>query len=305
MAKTEVKEFTMYGGEVTVKFYPNSHRYKVTDPKFGLVDATMKGVTTYLGIKDKSAPLVSWATETMGIHLLDLIEKGEAVTPEHIAKAMVLHNEKKEEAGEIGKKTHDWCEYFIKHKLGREGYEDAPTLPEEKETLLGINSFLEFIAQHDVEFIESEKIVYSREHQYVGQMDFKARVDGKLCVGDFKTSNGLYNTVFAQTAAYAIADEEEMAHLGTPISYENSYAVRLAKETEAEYAERYFKKNAVRALLGKDQKPIEPYLPFEWRVSVGREELHMNFSGFMHCKNLFKWDSDTDFYKKDKKETNE
>ena len=295
------QEHYLYGGEVKIKFYPKSHMYKVTDEKNGVIDKRVKGVTTYLGIKDKSAPIQMWSLETMGIHLLDLIENGETITPEHIARGMVLPTEKKDEAGEIGKRAHEWCEYFIKHKLGREGYEAEPTLPEDQETLLGLQSFLEFYSQHDVEFLDSEKIVYSRKYGYIGIMDFKARVNGKLASGDLKTSNGLYNTVFAQTGAYSQADEEEMEFLGTPISYEASYAVRLAKETEDEYMNRMYKKNAVRALLGKDQKPIEQYKPFEWRMIEGREAIEHNFKeGFLNCMNLFLWDAATDFYKLDK-----
>lgn len=301
MAKTEIIESKIYGGEVTVKFYPNSHRYKVTDPKMGLVDASMKGVTTYLGIKDKSAALQSWTAEIAGLHLLDIIEAGKQVTNEDIAVAMNLYNEKKDEAATIGKKAHDWCEYFIKHQLGLPGYEKEPTLPEDPQILLGVDSFLEFVNNNNVEFIASEKFVYSRKHQYVGQMDFKARVNGKLMCGDFKTSNGLYNTVFAQTGAYLAADEEEMEAIGTPEEYEGSVAVRLAKETEEEYCERMARKNAVRALLGKEPRQFEPYNPFEVRFSEGREAYNNNFQGFLHCKNLHKWDEETDFYKNDKK----
>lgn len=301
MPKTEVKEFTLYGGEVKVKFYPNSHMYKVTDPKHGLVDQRVKGVTTYLGIKDKSAALQSWTAEITGTFLLDLIESGKTVTNEDVAKAMVLYTEKKEEAATIGQIAHEWCEYFIKHQLGLPGYEKEPELPEDPQTMRGVDSFLEFVNNHKVEFLSSEKIVYSREHQYIGTMDFTAMIDGKLVAGDFKTSNGLYNTVFAQTAAYAHADEEEQAHLGKPIQYEASYAVRLAKESEDEYAARMYKKNAVRQLIGKEPKDIKQYDPFEVRISNGRELHDINFGGFMCCKRLYEWDNATDFFKNDSK----
>lgn len=298
---TEIIEYPIYGGEVIVKFYPNSHRYKVTDPKMGLVDAPMKGVTTYLGIKDKSTALQSWTAEIMGMHLLDIIEAGQPVTNADVAKAMNLHNERKEEAATIGQKAHDWCEYFINHQLGLPGYEAEPVLPDDEQILLGVNSFLEFVTNHDVEFIASEKLVYSRKFQYVGLMDFKAKVNGELMCGDFKTSNGLYNTVFAQTAAYMAADEEEMEALGTLEEYKGSVAVRLAKETEQEYNDRMAKKNAVRSLLGKEASNYKAYDPFEVRFSDGREAYMNNFQGFMHCKNLHKWDQDTDFYTNDKK----
>jgi len=161
--------------------------------------------------------------------------------------------------------------------------------------LLGVDSFLEFITQHKVEFISSERVVYSREHKYIGTMDFEAIVDGKLSVGDFKTSNGLYNSVLMQMSAYQFASEEEAEFLGKPVKYENRYAVRLAKESEKEYADRMIKKNAVRELQGKQPNEIKEYQPFEWLVE-SRETHERDFKGFLSAKDLFTWDSETDFF---------
>lgn len=296
---TEIKEYSLYGGEVKVKFYPNSHQYKVTDEKYGLKDEKIKGVTTFIGIKDKSPALVSWATELDGTYLLDLLDNGEVITANHIAMSMNLHNERKEEAADIGTKTHSWCEYFINHKLGLEGFEKAPELPTDQAMLLGVDSFLEFITQHKVEFISSERLVYSRKHKYIGLMDFEAIIDGKLSVGDFKTSNGLYNSVLMQMSAYLNACEEEAEFLKSPVKYENRYAVRLAKESEKEYADRMIKKNAVREFQGKQPNEIKQYEPFEWLVA-GRETHERDFNGFLSAKSLLEWDNETDFYKNKK-----
>jgi hypothetical protein len=291
---TEVITSKMYGGEVTVDFYPNSHMYKVTDPKFGLVKQRVKGVTTYLGIKDKSAPLVSWATETAGLHLYDVLSSGNPVTMDDVRKAIGKHKEIKDEAATIGKAMHEWCEYFIKHKLNREGYETAPALPADPQILLGVESFLEWYMAHHVEFINSERVVYSRKHQYIGTMDFEAIIDGKLTGGDFKSSNGLYNTVLAQISAYQQAAEEEAEHLGTPIRFENRVAVRLSKETEAEYKVRMERKKMIK---GKDGEEFDPYVPFEWKQFDGRESHERDLAGFLTAKALFEWDNATDFYK--------
>lgn len=300
MAEANYETFELYGGEVKVKFYPKSHIYKVTDEKYGLVDERVKGVTTYIGIKDKSMALVPWAGELIGMHLLDMIEAGQEITMEDVAKAMALPSEKKEEAADIGSRTHEWCEYFIKNQLGEPGYEADPELPEDQAMLLGVDSFLEFITQHDVKFISSERVVYSREHQYIGTMDFEAMIDGKLAVGDFKTSNGLYNSVLQQLSAYQAAAEEEAAHIGKPVKYETRYAVRLAKETEQEYGQRMLKKNAVKILQGKEPGEIKPYLPFEWIVEDGRETHERDLAGYMNAMALHQWDSETDFYKRNK-----
>lgn len=291
---TEVHEFTLYGGEVKVKFYPNSHMYKVTDEKYGLKDQRVKGVTTYLGILDKSNALVSWATGEAGLHLYDIIAAGQIITMDDVRKAVGRHKEIKEEAALIGTAMHAWCEYFIKHKLGVKGFEEQPKLPEDPQILLGVNSFLEWYTAHNVQFLSSERVVYSRKHQYIGTMDFDALVDGELSAGDFKSSNGLYNTVRAQLSAYVEAAEEESAHIGENLKYKNRYAVRLSKETESEYNTRMTRKNIIK---GKEDAPIDPYVPFEWKLFEGRESHEMDFTkGFMSAKALFEWNQATDFF---------
>jgi len=284
----------MYGGEVTVDFYPNSHMYKVTDPKYGLVKQRVKGVTTYLGIKDKSAPLVSWATETAGLYLYDILESGKVITMDDVRVAITKHREIKDDAATIGKKMHEWCEYFIKHKLAIEGFEAEPEMPSDPQIALGVSSFIEWYMAHDVKFISSERVVYSRKHQYIGTMDFEAMVDGKLTGGDFKSSNGLYNTVLPQISAYQEASEEEAEAIGSPVKYENRMAVRLSKETAEEYDLRMERKNMIK---GKEGAEYDPYSPFEWMLFEGRENHIRDLRAFLDAKNLFEWDALTDFYK--------
>lgn len=290
---TEVIETKLYGGEVTVHFYPKSHMYKVTDPKYGLDKQRVTGVTTYLGVKDKSGPLISWATETTGLYLYDIIQSGRDIMVDDLRDSMGKHREKKEEAAEIGTKMHEWCEYFINHKLGKEGFEKEPELPEDPQIRLGVDSFLEWYLAHDVEFIESEKVVYSRKHQYIGTMDLKAKVDGLLTSGDFKSSNGLYNSVLAQMSAYAKADEEEQEFLGQPIEYQNRVAVRLSKETESEYIERMKRKNIIK---NRETSDFPEYEPFEWKEFKGRDLLDRDYEAFLTHKALFEWDKNTDFF---------
>jgi len=289
MAKTEFKIISLYGGEVTIKFYPKSHMYKVTDPKYGLVDQRVKGVTTFLGIKDKSPALVSWATETAGLHLYDIISSGNPVLMPDVIEAINKHRQIKDDAATTGKEAHEWCEYFIKHKLGEEGYEAEPVMPTDPAQVLAVDSFLEWYMSHDVKFLSSERVVYSREHQYVGTMDFEALIDGEMSVGDFKASNGLYNTVLAQTAAYQSAAEEEKPD----IKYLNRWAVRLSKEGPEDYAVRMERKNFMK---GREGNEFPPHNPFEWKKIEGRDLYDRDFKGFLSAKALFEWDAATDFY---------
>lgn len=287
-------EIALYGGEVQVKFVEKPyHRYYVDDPEYGAKRQYVRGVTTYLGIKDKSIGLVTWATELAGLHLLDIIAAGKPILSEDIIEAVNLHKERKEAAADLGTLIHAWCEYFIKHKLKQKGYEKKPELPNketEKAIYLGAVSFLEWVTTHNVEFVASEQIVYHRGERYIGTADIIARVNGKLAVVDLKSSNGLYNPVRAQTAAYAKAYEAERPEEQVL----ERWAIRLSKEDEDEYYKRQERSCYIR---GKSTNFIPEYQPVEWMCFPGREELESDYQAFLDSKRLFLWDAETDFFK--------
>lgn len=296
-AKVELEEIgvikqSMYGGKCLVKFLgptpdkPNRHIYMVNGDR-------KTGVTTILNIKDKSTALVSWATDLSSEYLcLKLKEKG-SVTIEDIYYAEELHSVRKNEAADIGTKIHDWAEHYIKYKLKEKGY-TMPQMPDEKEVQIGINAFLDWEKEHDVKFVSSERVVYSRKYDYIGKMDIEAKVDGQVCLVDLKSSNGLYNTVRMQTAAYAKADEEERKKK----VYVGRWAIRLAKETEAEYNARMENKNIKRSRKGKEPVDYPAYQVFEAKyLDDTKGMIEDDFEAFLGSQTLFNWDKRTDFFK--------
>lgn len=281
----EFQESTLYSGKVEIKFYPVSHRYYVNGK-------IVPGVTTIIGIKDKSTPLVIWATE---LYRDFLIENLDHLTEEHIYKGCSLHEERKQAAADIGTKIHDWAEKYIKHKLKEKGAE-APEMPEEQAVQVGVNAFLDWEKAHKVKFISSERVVYSKKYGFIGKMDIEAIVDSKLCLIDLKSSNGLYNSVRMQTAAYVKADEEESDRI-----YEGRWAIRLAKETEEEYLARMARKNLTREKVGKSPVEVKPYLPFEAKFLDDEVmDIERDFKAFIACKTIYEWDKETDFFRKPK-----
>lgn len=287
---TPAIEFNLYGGKIKAKFFPESHQY--------WVDGKRKtGVTTFIGIKDKSIALVSWATEVGADFLLDKLEKGEVITEKDILEAQDLHRIKKEQAADIGTLIHDWAENYIKYKLKHKGY-TMPDFPEDTNAQIGINAFLDWEKEHDVKFISSERVVYSRKYDYIGKMDIEAKVDGKVCLVDLKSSNGLYNSVRLQTAAYAKADEEERKKK----IYEGRWAIRLAKETEKEYLWRMNKKNEKKIKNGKDAVNYPLYKIFEaMYLDDSKGMMEDDFEGFLAAATLHRWDKKTDFFYQSKK----
>lgn len=285
--KTPPELVSLYKGKIEVKFFPDSHQYWVNGKR-------KSGVTTYIGIMDKSRALMSWKGDRTVNFLLNALEKGE-ITEEIICAASYIDEIEKEEASRLGTAAHDWAEKFINHGLGKG---DMPEMPEEKAVQIAASAFMEWAEEHEVKFVSSERIVYSKKHDFIGKMDIEGKIDGKLCLIDLKTSNGLYNSVRMQTAAYAMADMEESAR-----KYKGRWAIRLAKYDEAEYMEREEKKRKIKALVaaykGVEYKayPITPYVPFEaMYLDEKAGMIEYDYEAFLHAKALFEWNKDTDFF---------
>lgn len=271
-------EFTLYKGKVKGKFYPESHRYYVNGK-------AKRGVTTYIGVLDKSRALITWATELYRDYLLSTLADGE-ITEEHIFEGCGLHEERKQEAAAIGDEVHKWIEQYL---LGAD-----PAMPESREAQIGVTAFLEWVEAHKVEFISSERIVYSRQYDYIGKLDIEAKVDGKHCLIDIKTSNGIYNSFGLQTAAYVRADEEENGK-----KYDGRWIIRLSKETEAEYDARMARKNENRQRRGQSTFEPAPYQVFEAKfLDDEPTNLERDFKAFVAAKALYEWNAETDTFRK-------
>jgi hypothetical protein len=274
----------LYGGEIEVRFLgptedkPNRHMYYVGSKR-------KSGATTYIGILDKSRPLVSWATDLARDYLLGKKE----ITEEDVYKACDLHSEFKKDAADIGKEAHKWIEGYIKG--------ETPEMPERREAQIAVNAFLDWVKKEGFEIKSSERVVYSKEHDYMGTMDIEAMKEKKRYLIDIKTGNGIYNDAYMQTAAYVKADEEESKR-----RYAGRYIVRLAKETEEEYNNRMEKKNKAREIKGNARWNYGKYQPFEVLfLDNDKGNIDRDFQAFLNAKALYEWNKATDpFLNKDK-----
>lgn len=227
MAKPQQKleVHKLYGGEVEVTL-DGRHKYQVFDKGVKVEDVV--NVTGVSGLVDKPG-LKFWAANLACDHILTAHRNGDAITEELIEVARRRHVNYTQEAADIGTQVHDWVEAFVRAKIANK---ELPELPDEKletKKFNGVLSFLRWQDQSDVEFVSTERILYSRRHRVVGKMDAEIRLNGKLIVADWKTSNprkpkkadalcglcskvgcgGVYNEYRYQTALYeAMASEE-------------------------------------------------------------------------------------------------
>ena len=169
-------EFTLYGGKIKGKFLgptedkPNRHMYYIEGKR-------KKGVTTALGIKDKSNALMSWLREEVVKHLLPKFQAGKKITIKDVVEALFASEGTKDKAASLGDDIHAWCERYISHRLKLKGFEDMPEMPENSNVLTGVTSFLDWEAAHKVKFLWTEKVVYSKKYDYIGTADFCAKIN--------------------------------------------------------------------------------------------------------------------------------
>jgi len=194
--------YKMYDGNVLLEFDPSKHVYMHN----GIV---VPNVTTVTGVINKPA-LIPWAVnatiEWIEDQFLPQVEyKGSEVIG-------IVKNSKNarfrlsKEAQDIGSTVHDWIELYIRHKMLKTKF---PEIPKTDEVVACIDSFLNWEKAHDIEWLETERKVFSRVYNYAGTMDILAVVDGDLSVIDAKTSKAIYDDYYLQVSAYAKAYSEE------------------------------------------------------------------------------------------------
>lgn len=260
MPKTEKILRPLYDGTIEITFYPNSHRYK-------LGDRDLLSVTAATDVVDKSAQLIHWAVNLVRGYLLDIKDTGEHISRNDIELACKQHKIRKEKAADIGTDVHAWAEAYAKG--------ENPKLPEgdderSQKTLNGVLAFLKWVDENEVKFIETEKLVYSKEHDYVGTMDL-AFTMGKekhkiFHMGDYKTASGIYSGALYQTAGYLGAYlEEHGKKIKLPIG--NSFILRFAKE------DKFDKENG---------ELIEEAGTFEVR-EITADDYAKNYTAFLGC----------------------
>lgn len=253
------KSYKFYNDTVEVFFDPTPHVYYKFDDKGERED--IDGVTTVLHVISKPY-LVPWAAKLTIETLKALMFYPDGTmrnfsTEQLFAwfdQAKKAHKEKLNEAGDIGKLAHNALELSIQHAidhtngvvLERPIVKGDPYQPPTEENLRKAQNCadraFEWMQNHNVRWLHTERKIYSREFNYSGTLDGDALIDScndRFCKGcrrrvfkdrraitDWKSSNQLSDEYAYQTAAYLFAHVEEFPDLYIP----DRWIMRLGKE---------------------------------------------------------------------------
>ena len=122
----------------------------------------------------------------------------------------------------IGTEVHARIEQYFKE--GTSIFEGATA-----EALPSLQLFNNWIQKHKIEPILIEESLISQKLGYAGTIDLLAKVDDKITLIDFKTSNRIYEDYFAQLCAYK--------RLLIGFAPEAMLIIRLGKDHEGSFEE--------------------------------------------------------------------
>lgn len=188
-----------------IEFDKKAHRYSLNGN-------VLPSVTTLLGILDKPW-LPKWMLNEMAGSLKNDLQADRSYTSyeldDIITRAKGASKKKSTDGMTSGSATHKWIEGYIFLRMSLLGeLQGIDTSQVPPETQPAVRCFLEWERLNRVEWLASEMFVVSEIHGFAGTLDFVARINGKLTLGDFKTSNTIANDHFLQTAGYQVAFEE-------------------------------------------------------------------------------------------------
>lgn len=209
----------LYNNQIELQFDEFKHAYFVKGVK-------VPSVTQILSVINKPA-LINWAAnmavESIQSEIKPGVAYGEMQLVNIFEAGRKAHNKRKTDAANIGTFVHEWVAKYIKGQ--------KPEMPFDENLKVAVGKFLDWQKQYDVKFILAEEPIFSQEYQFAGTLDWIAKIDGKLVLGDLKTSSGIYDEYWLQVAAYQLAREEEFP----TEKYDYRGIIRIGKDGSFEW----------------------------------------------------------------------
>jgi hypothetical protein len=183
-------------------------KYKAHQRYYTKDHTLVPGATTVLQVLNKPA-LVPWANR-LGLQGIDC-------------------NKYRDEKAEIGTLAH----YFIECELKGEKPDTSDFTPNQVDQAENsLIKFYDWMKEHKLEPIFSEKQLVSEIYRYGGTVDCYGKLDGKFELMDFKTSSGIFPEMIIQLSAYKQLLEEN----GYPV--DEVRILRIGRDDQEGFEER-------------------------------------------------------------------
>lgn len=238
--------YPLYNGEIILEYDPIRHSYIVNGKP-------VLSVTAIVSILDKSEALMNWAVNKVKEFLEAQLVVGkvydELEKQELLIEAVQAHKRHSRRAKDIGTFVHEWIQKYIESKIKNT---PPPPLPLNQFIRKAVEAFLRWEQENKIQFLETERKIYSKAYEYAGTLDAEAVSNNKIFVIDFKTSNSIHPEYFLQTSAYTQARSEESG-----LKYDDPWVIKIGKDGT-----------------------LETQQMKNWQ---------RNFEAFLSCLNLYKW----------------
>lgn len=253
----KIVERDLYHNTVKVEYNDGWHAYRVNGEK---VKFTVSGI-----VGDSVDGLLMWAVKIVVEKLKSLVQAGEIIDEQTLEENKGAWKDHRQELADIGTAVHNWIEQYVAGM--------KPEYPEDERALNGVLAFLKLVDEKGMEFVENEKIVYSKENKYIGIMDVVFTMASEnhqiYHAGDWKTGKCDIKKLVRSTekrawekdryqlAGYQFADTEESGRV-----YGNGWLFYIDKNT-GEFS----------ALELKDQE--KDFIAFKCRLFLKQREAEL------------------------------
>jgi hypothetical protein len=181
-----------------------------------------------------------------------------------------------------GSLTHKTIEELLK---GNKPQIDPKILP-------SIEAFLRWKGEHEVRILDPEKdierMIFDPDYLYAGRMDALIEIDGELGILDIKTSTGIWEEYYLQTAAYLnaynkMALPEEKA--------QKRWILRVEQYEECMYCGAKRRRKSGKEII----KGGNPYCQHKFGQEIGifefkeLEKFKHDLQAFLSAKELWEW----------------
>lgn len=156
-----------------------------TAPYYNKMGKRLPGTTTIIGRFKESEFLIKWAWEQ--------------------GCAGLNYRRTRDSAADSGTVTHELVDAHIHNRKPEIDLYPKDIVAKGR---VGFAGFLKWKDEFHVDYVETEMQLVSEEFQFGGTPDAIGRIDGKLCMIDWKTSKRVYPDHLLQLAAYKILWDE-------------------------------------------------------------------------------------------------